>query len=69
MSIYKLTEILILALTYIVSLIMIKAREPLHFSLQKKLLIKFSSNLSFMHSCKCLRNLLMPQIVVFHNFF
>lgn len=26
------------------------------------------SNLSFMFSCKCLRNLLMPQIVVFYNF-
>ena len=26
------------------------------------------SNLNFMHSCKCLRNLLMPQIVVFYNF-
>ena len=53
---------------YSVSWIMIKVRAFTFLFAEESVDKILLSNLSFMFSCKCLRNLLMPQIVVFYNF-
>ena len=69
MSIYKTNWNSLFSIDlYSVSLIMIKVRAFTFLFAEESVDKILLSNLNFMHSCKCLRNLLMPQIVVFYNF-